>query len=234
MNASIIIPVYGSIGYLFRCLLSLQANTGSHELILVDNGTGYPIPALNMAPAVIRNQKNKGFAHACNQGAKAAKGDILIFLNVDTEVHPNWLPNLLKAFDKPDVGMAGARLLFPDGTIQHSGIAFKLIQGKLNAYNLKNDTEAGYVSAVTGACMAVRANVFHDIHGFDESFYNGYDDVDLCLRIREKGWRIWYEPSAVVTHMESATGPERWVKVSENVLLLQVKWGKSDIPWKAP
>jgi GT2 family glycosyltransferase len=234
MDASIIIPVYGPIGYLIRCMRSIELHTASYELILVDNGTQHPIPKHSIEPVVIRNPQNTGFAHACNQGAAKAAGNVLVFLNVDTEVHEHWLPKLIEALKKPDAAIAGVKLVYPSGVLQHTGIEFYRIGNVLTARNRIMECSAGYVAAVTGACLAIRKEVFHEIGGFDERYYNGYDDVDLCLKAREIGWRIWYEPTCIITHMESATGPERWAKVHDNVAQLNQRWSDSPVPWRAP
>lgn len=223
MSTSIIVPVYGPQHFLDACVLALEANTEDYELVLVDNATGYPFPDYAVS---VRNEVNQGFAVACNQGAKVATGDVLVMLNVDTEVRAGWLPPLLEALEQPEVVVAGPKLLYPDGTIQCAGIDCSVTGGE----NRRYDSPAGYVPGVTGACMAVWTWAFWAVGAFDEGYWNGYDDVDFMLSVRQAGWRIWYEPSSVVIHHESATGGERWTKAHENVARLQSKWAGKVVP----
>lgn len=219
---SIIIPVYGDQEYLTACLIALvEAGTPPHELVLVDNGTGYVAPELGDLAVI--NEQNQGFAKGCNQGAGVATGDVLVFLNVDTEPHPGWLPPLVAPLGDPTVGATGARLLYPNGDVQHAGIEFFTHKRDVAARNVLEDLPSRDVEGVTGACLAIRADVFAEIDGFDEGYWNGYDDVDLCLKVRAAGYRIRYVAESTVTHLESVTGPERWSKVNENVARLQ-KW----------
>jgi GT2 family glycosyltransferase len=219
---SIIIPVYGDPALLTACMVAIvEADTPPHELVLVDNGTGVVLP--EAADMVVINEQNQGFAKACNQGAEAASGDVLVFLNVDTEPQPGWLPPLVAPLTDPVVGATGARLIYPNGAVQHAGIELFRHKRDLAARNIKDDLPSRDVEGVTGACLAVRADVFAKVGGFDESYWNGYDDVDLCLKIRVVGFRIEYVAESTVVHHESATGPERWSKVNENVARLQ-KW----------
>jgi GT2 family glycosyltransferase len=146
-----------------------------------------------------------------NLGAQAASGEILIFLNDDTEpLSGSWLDRLIGHAQRPDVGVAGARLLYPSGTIQHAGIVVGIGDGcghigrgaVLAPYwpwlNLTRD-----VSAVTGACLAVRKEVFGELGGFDDLFPSNYNDADLCLRARQMGYRVVYDPAVVLTHYEA-------------------------------
>lgn len=225
MTVSVVIPVFGPEHFLSACLAALASNTPDHELICVDNGTGYGFPE---HAVIVRNEVNLGFAVACNQGAKVATGRVLVFLNVDAEPQSSWLPPLVHALDDSQIGMAGSKLVYPDGSIQHSGIEFYKENG-IAARNRHDDHASGRVEGVTGACLAMRAETFHDCGGFDEGFYNGYDDVDLCLTVQSLGLGIWYCADSVVIHHESVTGPERWVRCAENVDRLQQKWGDEGI-----
>lgn len=225
-QASVVIPVYGPNELLIACLAALDLNTPDHQLILVDNATDYDFPE---HATVVRNTTNLGFAKACNQGAAVATGDVIVFLNVDTEVRAEWLERLLEAFDSPSVGMAGSKLIYPDGSIQHSGVRFIRLPGQIRARNIHKDAPSRAVEAVTGACMAVRRDVFNECEGFDEGYWNGYEDVDLCLKVTHHGYSIRYVAESVVIHRESATGPDRWTGVSQNVSRLNEKWGSHDL-----
>lgn len=165
------------------------------------------------------------FAENCNTGAEYASGDVLVFLNDDTEPQPGWLDALFAEFDDPRVGVAGCRLVYPDGRIQHAGVGLRRAGGLLEAYNILDDLPSRDVEAVTGACLAIRREAFEDLGGFDVRYVNGYEDVDLCLRARADGWRIRYTDQATVIHHESQSGAARWSHVRENVQRLQEQHG---------
>ena len=164
------------------------------------------------------------FAQNCNKGAEGATEDILIFLNDDTLPHVGWLQPLLDTFSDPEVGIVGARLLYPDGRIQHAGVYFDAPGGVLTAHNILEDIESVDVDAVTGACLAIRRTLFEDCGGFDDQFDNGYEDVDLCLRVKAGGWRIRYCAESTLIHYESQSGAARWRSVGANVQRLQDLW----------
>lgn len=221
---SIIIPTYNKPDMLRDCLDSLLQHVSNAEIIVVDNGKDGLLNCLTRDITYIRFPDNRGFAHACNVGAKIATNDFLLFLNNDTLVHDDFVRPMLDAFDV-GVGAVGSRLLYENGDIQHAGIEFiRDLEGNLQGANLRVERPAGYVSAVTGACMAVRKNAFWEASGFDEKYWNGNEDVDLCLKLRRNNWKIYYEPRSTVTHLESQSGPERWKRVHENVERLNRKW----------
>lgn len=219
---SVVIPHYSRRSLTEACILALDEFTKEDfEIVLVDNGTGDTFWNVDIE---VHNPVNQGFAVACNQGAKAATGDVVVFLNNDTQVHADWLTPLVATLQDETVGAVGSRLLYPDGRVQHAGVRMAWDGGTLTAYNILEDGARRNVEAVTGACMAVSRDKFLSIGGFDEQYWNGYEDVDLCLSMRYMGWNVVYEPSSVVTHLESQSGPERWSRVRENVRRLQIKW----------
>jgi len=240
-DASIVIPAFNRVDLTAQCLRALIANTQdvTYEVIIVDNASTDATPELCASlggnAAVIRNDENRGFAVACNQGAAAATSDRIVFLNTDTEPFPNWLPPLISALeDQPDVGAVGMKLLFPDRTIQHAGVVLLQLPDDptLGAqhlpYKVPEDdplaNQARDVSIATAACLMVRREAFDGVGGFDEEYWNGYEDVDLCLSMREAGWRIYYEPASVLIHHESSSGPERFRRSDDNIDRLQQKW----------
>ena len=174
---------------------------------------------------VIRNAENVGFARACNAGASVSGSDIIVFLNNDAIGTTDWLANLLTAFNDDDVVMAGPRIVHPNGSLQTSGIRTWHGNGNAGGEEIKQDLPTRDVDGVTGACMAMRKNVFDKFGGFDCSFVNGYEDVDMCLQVREAGMRIRYVAESQIVHHESASGPERWAHVHENVAYMNRKWG---------
>jgi GT2 family glycosyltransferase len=213
---SIIIPVFNQWALTWKCLLALARNSAqvSHEIIVVDDASSdETADALPLLEGIRhhRNPLNSGFARSCNQGARLARGKYLLFLNNDTEVHPGWLPPMVDILERrPDVAVVGNKLLFPDGTIQHGGVVFSYA-GPIPVMPFHLDyrqpanarDEILDLSAVTAACMLIRPEVFSRLGGFDEGYRNGYEDVDLCLKVKEAGHRILYTPHSVVTHHES-------------------------------
>jgi len=183
-----------------------------------------PVPTEVDAPR-IHSGRNIGYGAACNRLAAMVDHEFIVLVNNDCFVHAGWWPPIVRAFQDPTVGIVGGQLFYPDGRVQHAGVGLRYRGGLLEAYN-EQWNMAGTVDmpAVTGALMAVRRACWRELRGFDEAFYNGYEDVDLCLRARAAGWRVVYEHAAHATHLESASGSERWVKVRENVMLLQERW----------
>jgi GT2 family glycosyltransferase len=154
------------------------------------------------------------YSRKCNQGASAATGDYLCFLNDDMRVvTPDWLHELVSLLADPTVGAVGAKLLFADGTLQHAGHIYNGGSAGHLLFGHRSDTlEMGGIaqltgerSGVTGACLLMRAGEFRELGGFSLMFPLNYNDVDLCLKIREGGLRILYTPHAVLDHYESQT-----------------------------
>lgn len=246
LEASIIIPVFNKAEYTATCLATLATSTppDRYEVVVVDNGstdwTGELLSELSGNVTVIRNPKNRGFAAACNQGARAAQGRHLLFLNNDTEALPNWFDPLVSALDEDEtVAVVGARLLYPNGTIQHAGVMLLsqvMHGGELGGVHRFAQMHPSYLpsqvrtdlTVVTGAVMAVRRRVFEDIGGFCEEYWNGYEDMDLCLAVRHKGYRVVYEPASVLIHHESVSGFERHRCDDSNYKLFNSRWDGVD------
>jgi len=232
---SIVIPVSNRAEFTARCLQALARTVDltDTEVIVVDNGSTDDTPSLLERPPlpvrVVRNEANLGFARACNQGAGAARGTLLVFLNNDTEPEPGWLEALRAAAADPGVGIVGARLLYP-GTrrIQHAGLALTPDGIPDHVWrNVPEDdprvTEPRDLDMVTGACLAVRREVFAALGGFDEQYVNGVEDVDLCLAARAAGLRVRYEPRAVVLHHEGVS-EGRFDHAAPNLARFARKW----------
>ena len=241
-TASVVIPVFNRVNYTYRCLkaLSRPATDLRFEVIIVDNGssdgTADLLASLSGDVRVITNARNLGFARASNQGAQAARGRYLVFLNNDTEPQPGWLEAMVQAREQdPEVRIVGCKLLYPDGGgIQHAGVVFNNrgephhIFRKLPAdHPAVNQVE--YFQAVTAACMLIDRAAFMQLGMFDEGYLNGYEDVDLCLRAGQKGWKVLYTPQAVVLHYESLS-PGRKKHEIENYQRLMERW-KDQILW---
>ena len=241
MNYSIIIPVFNKSAFTKRCLDTLRPTlegAGEGEVIVVDNAsTDETQELLKNYPwiTLIRNEKNLGFAGANNQAARVARGKYLVLLNNDTEAFPGWLAAMLKTAQEPGVGIVGAKLLFPDRTLQHAGVVFSramLSRTSLSPFHHNylipwNDAEASQPAdfqCVTGACLLTPRELYLELGGLDEAYWNGYEDVDYCLKVRAKGLRIAYEPGAMLYHFESQSGVQRFRKSSWNMEVLEERW----------
>jgi GT2 family glycosyltransferase/Flp pilus assembly protein TadD/FMN phosphatase YigB (HAD superfamily)/glycosyltransferase involved in cell wall biosynthesis len=249
VRVSIVIPVFNKIDFTRQCLQSVRKNTPAapYEILVVDNGSSDGTTEYLKAEEaagrlrLLRNSENLGFARACNQGARAARGKYILFLNNDTEVQPGWLQPLVSLAEAdPAVAAVGGKLLFPNGTIQHAGVAIGEFTGRdpllaVHAFykaaaDLPAANERRVYQALTAACALVRKSAFDAVGGFDEGFWNGYEDVDLCLRFQDRGWLMVYEPASVVVHHESQSGPARFQKVQDNIRRLHQKWlGKAKL-----
>ena len=149
-----------------------------------------------------------------NLGAKRAKGQLLLLLNDDVEViEPSWIERLVEQFEKPHIGAAGAKLLYPDGRIQHAGVVTNYGNPD-HVCRYASGDDAGYFystcaahnfSAVTGACVMTRTDLYAKVGGFSEELAVSFNDVDYCFKVRKSGFDVVYAPQAVLTHMESVS-----------------------------
>ena len=224
---SILIPNMDHTDDLEKCLSSVYKKTSwnNFEVIVIENNSkeaatfdyykkitgpeGYP------RCRVVEYKAEGGFNFSAinNFGRKAAKGDYLLLLNNDVEViNREWLTELLMQASRPGVAMCGAMLYYPDDTIQHAGIVTGLGGYAGHSHKYRPRTSGGYMfraatvqdfSAVTAACLLVRAEVFDALNGLDEGFTVAFNDVDFCLRARRAGWRVVWTPYAQLYHYES-------------------------------
>ncbi|NEZ63172.1 glycosyltransferase [Leptolyngbyaceae cyanobacterium CCMR0082] len=206
-----------SICLLEQCIASILclSTYENYEIVLVD---GYEIPEATLQAVrgpkltLVRCNQPFNFSQRMNLGAQAAKGDILLMLNDDTEViTPGWIEAMLELAQQKEIGAVGAKLFYPNGRLQHAGVlilagnpshAFHNTPGKYDGYYCSNIVHRNYLG-VTGACMMIRRSVFNDLQGFDESFPLNYNDVDLCLRVHQAGYRNVFTPYAELIHYES-------------------------------
>lgn len=196
-----------------KVLRSIARNTdyANRETVLVEHGVDLRVS--NLHGTKIRYDGDFNFSRMNNIAVQAAKGEWLVFLNDDVEpLDPKWLTELLAHIQRPEAGIAGARLLYPSGSCQHAGIVTGIMGD--TGHPLRNTFASPWwhwgrvtrnVSAVTGACMAIRKSVFEELGGFDETFPVNFNDVDLCLRARQKEYQVIYEPAAVLRHRECQT-----------------------------
>ena len=222
MKASVIILSWNGIEYLENCLDAvLSQDYADLEIIVVDNGSsdGSADFVAEHYPQIqlIRNERNLGFASGNNIGLRAAEGNVLVLLNQDTVPRSNWLSGLMDTLKVPEIGIAGCKLLYPDGTLQHAGGHLYGSRGESGHIghhapdNGRLDDPAD-VEFVTGAALAIARTALEQIGYLDENFTPAYyEDLDWCYRARAAGFRVVYVPQAVVTHYEStSTAPNSY------------------------
>ncbi|HLY20548.1 MAG TPA: glycosyltransferase [Bryobacteraceae bacterium] len=222
---------------LSRCLEAIARQTAhaNREVLVVQHLTG-DIAAMDRllnASGCIRVPYAGPFHFAAmnNLGAAHASGEALVFMNDDVEpLDPDWLGALLAHVNRREVGAVGARLVYPSGAVQHAGIVIGIMEGAGHLH--RNTFGSPYwnwlpftrnVCAVTGACLAIRKEVFEELGGFDESFPVNYNDVDLCLRARQAGYEVIVEPAALLRHYECQSR-QAGVRLEERYLFEQ-RWG---------
>jgi GT2 family glycosyltransferase len=221
--ASIIIVAYGKRPVSEACLTSLEAALGDrlggeYELVLVDNASPDDTAALFRAwsdrAVVVSIDHNANYAGGNNEGAAVARGETLVLMNNDIEVPGGALEALVETARRPGVGIAGLRLLYPDGGLQHGGVGFFRVRDGLPVpYHLFHHQAGDLPSAaceleldvVTAACMAMPRRVFAELGGFDERYVNGWEDTDLCLRSRMAGHRTIYRGDLTMVHHEGVS-----------------------------
>jgi len=217
------------------------------ELIVIDNGSRDPgalahLEELRSTPGVklLRDPRPFNFAALNNLGAAEARGDVLVLMNDDIRVRsPDWLRELASQACRPEIGAVGARLLYPNGTVQHAGVVlgvgeacghiFKHLPADQGGYFGRAQLAQNY-SAVTAACMAVRKAVFQEAGGLDERFAVAFNDVDFCLQLRQQGYRNLWTPHATLDHLESVSRgldntPARLALYERELALFLARWG---------
>jgi GT2 family glycosyltransferase len=221
---SIVIPFRDGADMLERCIDSIRSRGGYDrwEAILVNNQSWEPetTALINKLSAdshcrVLDYPQEFNWSALNNMAAEQTEGEVLLFLNNDVEgISGGWLSALLEHAQRPEVGAVGARLVYPTGELQHAGVVigmggvaqhvFRLCPAGHHAY-FGMDWMIRNYSAVTGACMMVRRDVFKELEGFDETFRVAYNDIDFCLRVRDRGYLVVYTPYAELIHYESVT-----------------------------
>ena len=218
---SVVILAYGNRDFVERCLQSLQHQTWPRmEILFVDNASKddsaavarRTIDALQLPGRVIELPRNLGCAGGNNAGWRAAAGDIIVFLNPDTELRPDCIEKLIDPLlADPAIGITGAKMYYPGGRLlQHAG-ALVHPNGMTNHHGAGEEDHGQHdalrdVDYVTGAGFAIAAEFLRELGGFDEDYFPAYyEEVDLCLRARRAGRRVIYTPHAVLTHHESVS-----------------------------
>jgi GT2 family glycosyltransferase len=221
-DVSIVIPTIDNADWVARCIQSCRQHLPrgrSCEFLVVDDGTREAgvLEALNQAAddlefRLLLNHQNLGFSATVNHGMRVARGRLIVLCNNDIEFYQPWLEPLEAAFAaEPELGIIGAKLLYPDGTIQHAGMdkvpghlrwihTFAAWPGDHPKANLPR-----YVWSVTGALFAVKREVLRRFGGFSTAYGAGYEDLDYCLHAWTHGIRVGYRPEAAAYHLEGAT-----------------------------
>lgn len=230
---SVIIPVFNQSRLTIGCLNSIkdvfEQSQLSVEVIVVDDAsTDDTKEVLKQFTGIrtVTNEKNVGFIASCNHGAAVARGEYLLFLNNDTTLRPQCFEEILGTFTlKPDAGLVGAKLLYPDGRLQEAG-GIIWNDGSGWNYGRMDDPEKpeySYLREVdycSGACLAVPKLLYQQLGGFDMHYSPAYcEDSDLAFRVRQAGFKVYYQPLAEVVHFEGMTSGK---DVSENVKSYQV------------
>ena len=242
---SIIIVAADSGPPLRRCVDSALASVASVEVVLVDNASADgELERLESARAndprlhVLRNGANLGFGPACNKGAAIARGDVLVILNPDCEVQPTFVRDLRSRIDAAaDIGLLGVTVCEPDGTpargnrrrdpslrrVLASITGLARLQSRWPAFaGVEMPTWVGpspsieSVEAVSGACMALPRRVFEQLHGFDEGYFLHAEDLDLCRRVRDAGFRVVIAHALRVIHACGSSSRHRLVFVARH------------------
>ena len=234
MLNSIIIPVFGNENLLQNLLNTLLPTIDKQcEVIIVDDGCPDKKINTHKLPSIaiyLSNDKNLGYSGSVNIGIKKAKGKYITTINSDILLDSNWLKETRNIFEnKKNIGLVGAKLIYPDtGRIQNAGVKYgKEIVININKMRRADDPVVNYemeVESISDALATAPKQLIIDINGYDEAFYNSYDDLDLCLRIKEKGYKILYSPKIIGYHITSASADFRYTKEQECASLFFNKW----------
>ena len=246
---SIIIPTRNGRELVQRCIESIlsKSSYARYEIILIDNASDDAVAVdyfkqLSGHPCirVLRDDRRFNYSALNNAAVQHARGELICLLNNDTEViSPDWLQQLAVYATRPEIGAVGARLWYPDDTLQHGGVILGI--GGVAGHSHKGlpmgaagyfgrATTAQTLSAVTAACLMVRRSVYQEVGGLDEALAIAFNDTDFCLRVRAAGYRNVWTPSAELYHHESASrgyedSPEKRQRFGEEVRFMQRRWG---------
>lgn len=233
-----------------KCINSIAKSTyKNYEIIVVENNSTtkeiaeYYEQLKDFEKVKVIKYEEQGFNYSKinNFGSKSATGEYILLLNNDIEViTENWLEEMLSLCQREDVGIVGAKLLYPDNTVQHAGVIIGMggIAGHIN--KLIDDKDVGYFaraaivnnySAVTAACLIVKKSLFEEVGGLDEDFKVAFNDVDFCMKIRELNKLVIYTPYAKLYHYESKSRgyedtPEKQARFKSEIDLFNKKWGE--------
>ena len=214
---SVIIPVYNQFHYTYLCLKSIALNSGDvpYEVILADDCSTdltRRIDEMVEGLHIIRTEQNLRFLRNCNNAAKFARGDYVLFLNNDTQAQKDWLRPLVDLMERDEhIGMVGSKLIYPDGRLQEAG---GILWNDGSAWNYGRGQDAAMpeynyvkdVDYISGASIMIRRRLWEQLGGFDERFAPAYcEDSDLAFAVRKAGYRVVYQPKSVIVHFEGVS-----------------------------
>jgi glycosyltransferase involved in cell wall biosynthesis len=250
-KVSLIIPTRNGCKLVEQCVESIRSKTHYHnyEIIIVDNQSdeAQTLSYLDSLQErglarILHYDAPFNFSAINNFAVRKACGEIVGLINNDVEVlSPDWLEEMVSFAVRPEVGAVGAKLLYPDGRIQHAGVILGVGGVAGHSHKFYDSNDPGYygrlvlpqsLSAVTGACLVLRRKCFEDVGGFDEkSLPIAFNDVDLCLRIREAGYRIVWSPHAQLYHHESVSRgledtSEKQARFEKEANYMKQRWGE--------
>lgn len=246
---SVIIPNYEHLETLQRCIDSIIQKTAypNYEILIIENNSVSPrifsyyreLEETDSRIRVIPYKEPFNYSSINNFGAQYARGEYLLLLNNDTEIiAEGWIEEMLMFAQRKDVGVVGAKLYYPDDTVQHAGVGIGIGPVAEHLFRKSGRLDPGYfarllyaqnLSAVTGACMMIRREVWDRVKGLDEEFAVAFNDVDLCMRIRKAGYLIVFTPYAELYHHESLSRgtedtPEKRKRFSGEIDLFRSRW----------
>ena len=247
---SLIIPTRNGLQLLKQCIESIQNKTNykNYEIIIINNGSDERATLHYLAYLekysnirVIHDSRPFNYSALNNAAVREARGDLIALINNDVEViSPDWLAEMVSHAVRPEVGAVGARLWYPDDTIQHAGVVLGIHGIAEHVHRFLPRGNVGYCgranliqsfSAVTAACLLVRKSVYEEVGGLNEvELQVACNDVDFCLRVREAGYRNIWTPYAELYHHESATRgfddtPEKQARSAKEISYMQQRWG---------
>jgi O-antigen biosynthesis protein len=249
-RVSLIVPTRDNAGMLATCIHSIRSQTryDNYEILIIDNGsveesTKSIFAALRSDPAirVLPRPEPFNFSRLNNSAAREATGTILGLINNDIEVQrEDWLDEMVALAMRPEAGCVGAKLLYPDGRIQHGGVVLGLYGVAGHAHRFARADDPGYldrlravqnVSAVTAACLLVRKELFDAVGGLDEALAVAFNDVDFCLKVRDAGYLNLWTPFAELIHHESVSRgrdltPAKAKRFADEYAIMQRRWGE--------
>jgi GT2 family glycosyltransferase len=249
-RVSLVIPTRNGLQLIRACIGSILKKTTypNYEILIVDNGSDDlgTLRYFNELQAegrvrVLRDDRPFNYAALNNAAVKSARGDMVGLLNNDLQViSPEWLSEMVSIALQPGVGAVGARLWYPNETLQHGGIIIGLCGVAGHSHKYLPRHQDGYfsrarvaqsLSAVSAACLVIRKKIYEQLGGLDElNLQVAFNDVDFCLRVREAGYRNVWTPYAELYHYESATRgyentPERRARIAKEAQYMKGRWG---------
>jgi GT2 family glycosyltransferase len=242
-DRELVVQKRGKINLLENVIKSISSNTDykNYEIVVIDNGnlsekTKKELKNINYRLVSYENKQERfNFSHKANFAFKQAEGEHIVLLNDDMEIiSSEWLSALLEFSQQKEIGVVGGRLLYPDNRIQHAGVILGIRETAGHVYFRYPAGISGYLNfpniirnylAVTGACMMTRREVFNEVGGFDERFFVDFNDIDFCLSVFSRGYRVVYTPYCDLYHFDQSTLSNR-IQDPEQLRLFTQKWGK--------